>query len=281
VSTLVLEPIGGIAGDMTIARAPAPRSAPCGARGRPAPPRAVGVSVEAREVEVQGIRALHVECARGPGPPCPPAVARHPGPDLAVASSTARGGAGAVRIRAPGQAEARIHGVDPETSNSMRWARSTRSGRDRAALLLDALAPERIVSLLRPRVAAWSRAPTARSDPLAGHAGAAAGANGPAQRAGRTDHADGAAILLPGPRKPWPSRSSPSDRIGYGAGTRRWEDAPNLLRAVLGRPPAARDREGSWILEPTLTTSRRSSWPSRSSPSSPPGRWMPGWRPSP
>jgi len=41
------------------------------------------------------------------------------------------------------------------------------------------------------------------------------------------------------------------DRIGYGAGTRRWEDAPNLVRAILGRP-AAGDRQAAWVLEANL-----------------------------
>jgi uncharacterized protein (DUF111 family) len=40
------------------------------------------------------------------------------------------------------------------------------------------------------------------------------------------------------------------EKIGYGAGTRRWEDAPNLLRAVLGdqRQPG----EEMWVLEANL-----------------------------
>jgi uncharacterized protein (TIGR00299 family) protein len=38
--------------------------------------------------------------------------------------------------------------------------------------------------------------------------------------------------------------------VGYGAGTKRWEDAPNVLRAVLGEPPAA--GESVLVLEANL-----------------------------
>jgi uncharacterized protein (DUF111 family) len=40
------------------------------------------------------------------------------------------------------------------------------------------------------------------------------------------------------------------EAAGYGAGTRRWDDAPNLLRAVLGKT-AAQD-EAAWVLETNL-----------------------------
>ena len=40
--------------------------------------------------------------------------------------------------------------------------------------------------------------------------------------------------------------------IGYGAGTKRWEDAPNLLRAVLGESHPAEKGEAAWVLEVNL-----------------------------
>jgi uncharacterized protein (DUF111 family) len=41
--------------------------------------------------------------------------------------------------------------------------------------------------------------------------------------------------------------------VGYGAGTRRWEDAPNLLRAVLGAPVRGQPGGGAgWVLEANL-----------------------------
>jgi uncharacterized protein (DUF111 family) len=72
-----------------------------------------------------------------------------------------------------------------------------------------------------------------------------------AERAGRAHDADGRGHprrLDGGGRG---SAELAVDRIGYGAGTRRWEDAPNLVRAILGRP-AASDREAAWVLEANL-----------------------------
>jgi uncharacterized protein (DUF111 family) len=41
--------------------------------------------------------------------------------------------------------------------------------------------------------------------------------------------------------------------VGYGAGTRRWEDAPNLLRAVLGKSVPGQPGGGAgWVLEANL-----------------------------
>ena len=63
---IVLEPIGGIAGDMTIAallHLGAPRAALEDGLRRLG---LSGVSVEVREVEVQGIRALHVDVRGAP-----------------------------------------------------------------------------------------------------------------------------------------------------------------------------------------------------------------------
>jgi uncharacterized protein (DUF111 family) len=40
--------------------------------------------------------------------------------------------------------------------------------------------------------------------------------------------------------------------IGYGAGTKRWDDAPNLLRAVLGKQPSVHAGEAMWVLEANL-----------------------------
>lgn len=42
------------------------------------------------------------------------------------------------------------------------------------------------------------------------------------------------------------------DSVGYGAGTRRWEDAPNLLRAVLGKPVREQAGAEMWVLEANL-----------------------------
>jgi uncharacterized protein (DUF111 family) len=42
------------------------------------------------------------------------------------------------------------------------------------------------------------------------------------------------------------------DAVGYGAGTKRWDDAPNLLRVVLGEERGAKRSESAWILETNL-----------------------------
>src|SRR5438067_13374334 len=41
--------------------------------------------------------------------------------------------------------------------------------------------------------------------------------------------------------------------VGYGAGSRRWDDAPNLLRAVLGERVRGQPGGGAgWVLEANL-----------------------------
>ena len=40
------------------------------------------------------------------------------------------------------------------------------------------------------------------------------------------------------------------ERVGYGLGTKTWADAPNFVRAVLGREPS--QREGAYVLEANL-----------------------------
>jgi len=245
VSTLVLEPIGGIAGDMTIAALTAPRSAARGARRRPAAARVVGRLGGGREVEVQGIRACTSMCAE-PGPPCPPAVARHPGPDRAArlpprAAELAQSG-----FTLLAKAEARIHGRRPEDVEFHEVARSTRSWTWSARRCCwtrsrpSAIVPPFLASgggleqsahgtIRSPRRRRWS----------------CCGGDGPAQRPGERTIATGAAILSRLDRGTLAIPELSVDRIGYGAGTRRWEDAPNLLRAVLGarrRRAIARDR---------------------------------------
>src|SRR5207237_1558790 len=43
------------------------------------------------------------------------------------------------------------------------------------------------------------------------------------------------------------------EAVGYGAGTKRWADAPNLLRAVLGAPVRGQPGGGAgWVLEANL-----------------------------
>jgi uncharacterized protein (TIGR00299 family) protein len=254
VSTLVLEPIGGIAGDMTIAallHLGAPRAALDDGLRRLGLP---GISVEAREVEVQGIRAVHVE-VRG----APDQHVHRPWRHIRDQIARARLPPRAAELAQSGfallaKAEARIHGVDPEDVEFHEvGAIDSIVDVVGAALLLDALAPERIVSLPPPsggglEQSAHGTIPIPAPATLELLRGRTMRPSGPGERTTPT----GAAILAAWTEEALAIPELTVDRIGYGAGTRRWEDAPNLLRAVLGRPAAAHDREGSWILEANL-----------------------------
>jgi uncharacterized protein (TIGR00299 family) protein len=254
VSTLVLEPIGGIAGDMTIAallHLGAPRAALEDGLRRLG---LSGVSVEAREVEVQGIRAVHVE-VRG----APEQHVHRPWRSIRDLIAGARLPPRAAELAQSGfallaKAEARIHGVDPEDVEFHEvGAIDSIVDVVGAALLLHALAPERIVSLPPPsggglEQSAHGTIPVPAPATLELLRGRTIRPSGPGERTTPT----GAAILAAWTEEVLAIPELTVDRIGYGAGTRRWEDAPNLLRAVLGRPAAARDREGSWILEANL-----------------------------
>jgi uncharacterized protein (TIGR00299 family) protein len=213
-----------------------------------------GVSVEAREVEVQGIRAVHVE-VRG----APEQHVHRPWRSIRDLIAGARLPPRAAELAQSGfallaKAEARIHGVDPEDVEFHEvGAIDSIVDVVGAALLLHALAPERIVSLPPPsggglEQSAHGTIPVPAPATLELLRGRTIRPSGPGERTTPT----GAAILAAWTEEVLAIPELTVDRIGYGAGTRRWEDAPNLLRAVLGRPAAARDREGSWILEANL-----------------------------
>jgi len=253
VSTLVLEPIGGIAGDMTLAallHLGAPRSAlDAGLRRLNLP----GVSVEAESVEKAGIRALHVE-VRG-------AAERHPHRKwrdirelIARAGLPARAAglaqAGFARLA---EAEGRVHGI-PAESVEFHEVGAIDSIVDvvGAALLIDALAPARIVGLPPPSGSGTAKSahgtiPIPAPATLELLRGRTLRPSGPGERTTPT----GAAILAAWTEEAASVPELTVDRIGYGAGTRRWDDAPNLVRAILGRP-AVSDREAAWVLEANL-----------------------------
>jgi len=253
VSTLVLEPVGGIAGDMMIAallHLGAPRAAlDEGLRSL----ALAGVSVEPTEVEVAGIRALHVE-VRAPqerhphrrwreirdllsGAHLPPRAA-----ELAQAS-----------FALLAKAEGRIHGVAPdEVEFHEIGAIDSIVDIVGAALLIDALAPDRILAL--PPPSGGGTAPTAHgSIPIPAPAtlellrGRTLRASGAGERTTPT----GAAMLAAWTEEALAIPELTVERIGYGAGTRRWEDTPNLLRALLGRT-AQQGGDAAWMLEANL-----------------------------
>src|SRR6202022_3863743 len=151
------------------------------------------------------------------------------------------------------EAEGRVHGVPPQEVE-FHEVGAVDSIVDMAgtALLIDVLAPARVVGLRAP-----SGGGTARSAhgviPLPSPAvlevlrGRTLRPSGPGERTTPT----GAAIIAAWTEESPAVPELPVERIGYGAGTKRWEDAPNLLRAMLGRT-AAQAGEAAWMLETNL-----------------------------
>ncbi|HEY6911707.1 MAG TPA: nickel pincer cofactor biosynthesis protein LarC [Myxococcales bacterium] len=252
-STLVLDPVGGIAGDMTIAallHLGAPRAAlDEGLRKLSLP----GVSVAVSEVEISGIRAAHVE-VRSPPEPHPHRAFRDIRELIARAKLPGRAeplSQSAFALLAA--AEGRIHGVAPdEVEFHEVGALDSIVDVVGAALLVDALGPERIVALPPPagggtRHSAHGIIPLPAPATLEVLRGRALRQSGPGERTTPT----GAALLAAWTEEAQALPQLVVDRIGYGAGTSRWEDAPNLLRAVLGSGEAP-DREPVWVLETNL-----------------------------
>jgi uncharacterized protein (TIGR00299 family) protein len=253
-TTLALEPLGGIAGDMLIAallHLGAPRAAlDEGLRALLLP----GLSVEVREVEVSNIRALHVE-VRAPQT----AHTHRPWAQvrelIARAQLPPRAKELAQRaFEALARAEGKIHGIEPSQVEFHEvGAYDSIADVVGAALLIDALAPDRIVALAPPAGSgtvstAHGVMPVPAPATLELLRGRALRPSGPGERTTPT----GAAMLAA-----WtePADGLPElvvQSIGYGAGTKRWDDAPNLLRAVLGAPVRAQAGEAAWVLEANL-----------------------------
>ena len=258
-AVLSFEPIGGIAGDMTIAALldlGAPRAAldeGLAALKAAAPPDEIdlrGVEVVASRVAVGGLTALHVDVV------VPEAVrdrdAHHrPWARIRALLLAAKLPDGARRLALSAferlaEAEGRIHGV-PIGAVEFHEVGAVDSIIDivGSALLVDALGPARIVCLPLPSgggVGQSAHGPIpfpapATLDLLRGHS---IRPSGPGERVTPT----GAALVAA-----WtePVDSLPAmrlEKVGHGAGTKRWADAPNLLRAALGaavRDPAADD----------------------------------------
>jgi uncharacterized protein (TIGR00299 family) protein len=252
VRTLALEPIGGIAGDMLIAallHAGAPRAAlDEGVRKLALP----GVSLETSEVEVAGIRALHVE-VRGANEAHAHRPYRHIR-DLIGKAPLPRRAAQLAQdaFAALAEAEGKIHGVAPdEVEFHEVGAVDSIVDVVGAALLIDALAPERIVALPPPSgggtvESAHGTIPLPAPATLEVLRGRSLRPSGPGERTTPTGAAMLAAWTIAVDALPELVIGS----IGYGAGTRRWDDAPNLLRAVIGEERAR--GEALWVLETNL-----------------------------
>lgn len=248
---LVLEPVGGIAGDMLLAallQLGAPRAvldAGIAALGVPA-------KLVVREVEVNGIRAVHVEVET------PPKAHAHR-PYRVIRELVSRvdlpAHARELAQRAfarLAEAEGRIHGVPPdEVEFHEVGAVDAIVDVVGGALLLDALAPDRVLALPAPAgggVTASAHGPIPLPAPatLELMRGRPLRPSGPGERTTPT----GAAILAswtePVPAIP----EMTPDRIGYGAGSKRWDDAPNVLRAVLGQ--SSTGTNAAFVLEANL-----------------------------
>jgi len=236
---LALEPVGGIAGDMLLGallHAGAPRKA---LDAGLAELKLEGVEVRATPVEVSGIRALHVEVvAPEHGHAHTPWRAIRAKLESAHIAEGARRRAldAFARLAA---AEGSIHGVAPDDVE-FHEVGAVDSIVDvvGCALLIEALGPARIACLAPPSgggtvKSAHGVIPVPAPATVELLRGRAMRPSGPGERTTPT----GAAMIAS-----WtePADALPElivDAVGYGAGTRRWDDAPNVLRAVLGRAP--------------------------------------------
>ncbi|MGZ6125532.1 MAG: nickel pincer cofactor biosynthesis protein LarC [Myxococcales bacterium] len=251
---LVLEPVGGIAGDMLVAallQLGAPRAAlDEGLRALGLP----GVSLETREVEVCGIRALHLE-VRAPGE----RPAHRSWREIRELLTRARLPPRAAELSQSAfallaRAEGRIHGIPPEEVEFHEvGAVDSIVDTVGAAVLIDALGPGRIVALPPPSGGGTARSahgilPIPAPATLEVLRGRTLRPSGPGERTTPT----GAAMLAAWTEEAAAVPELIVEGIGYGAGTRRWDDAPNLLRAVLGRATPAAEREAAWVLEANL-----------------------------
>jgi len=265
-TVLALEPIGGVAGDMMLAallHLGAPRAALDESLAALAEASGAldlrGTRVLAEPVEVSGIAALHVDVR------VPPEVRErepHHRPWRAIRELLGRAKLPArarelaiLAFTRLAEAEGRVHGKPPDEVE-LHEVGAVDSIVDvvGSAALIAALAPSRIVALPPPSGGGMARAAHGPL-PIPGPAvlevmrGRPLRPSGPGERTTPT----GAALLAA-----WtePAEALPEmavQGVGYGAGTRRWDDAPNLLRAVLGAGVRGQPGGGAgWVLEANL-----------------------------
>ena len=265
-TVLALEPVGGIAGDMMLAallHLGAPRSALDESDAALADASGAldlrGTRVTAEPVEVSGIQALHVEVR------VPPEVLHrepHHRPWRAIRELLGRARLpdrarelALLAFTRLAEAEGRVHGV-PADEVEFHEVGAVDSIVDvvGSAALVAALAPARIVSLPPPSGGGTARAAHGPI-PIPGPAvlevmrGRALRPSGPGERTTPT----GAALLAAWTETAESLPEMSVQAVGYGAGSRRWEDAPNLLRAVLGAAVGGQPGEGAgWVLEANL-----------------------------
>jgi uncharacterized protein (TIGR00299 family) protein len=266
VTVLALEPVGGIAGDMMLAallHLGAPRAAlDDGLLALAEASGAVdlrGTRVVAEPVEVSGIRALRVDVR------VPPEVRDrepHHRPWRAIRDLLGRARLperarelALLAFSRLAEAEGRVHGVPPdEVEFHEVGAVDAIVDVVGSALLVSALAPARIVCLPPPSGGGTARAAHGPI-PIPGPAvlemmrGRVLRPSGPGERTTPT----GAALVAAWTESAESLPELSVQAVGYGAGTRRWEDAPNLLRAVLGASVQGQPGGGAgWVLEANL-----------------------------
>jgi uncharacterized protein (TIGR00299 family) protein len=269
VKVLALDPVGGVAGDMMLAallHLGAPRRALDEGLGALAEASGAvdlrGTRVEAEPVLVNGVRALHVEVR------VPPEVRGrepHHRPWRTIrelierADLPERGRELALRAFARlAEAESRVHAV-PVDEVEFHEVGAVDSIVDivGSALLVAALDPTSIVCLPPPSgggVARGSHGPLPVPTPavLELFRGRSMRPSGSGERVTPT----GAALVSAWTEAADALPELAIDAIGYGAGTRRWDDAPNLLRAVLGERVRGQPGGGAgWVLETNLDDS--------------------------
>ena len=266
---LALEPIGGIAGDMLLAallHLGADRAAlDAGLSALAAASEGLGlaaddlrrVRVEVEDAEVNGIRGLHVE-VRVPDDVRAREPHHRPWRDLRAVLERAalpeRARALALSaFSALAAAEGRVHGVAADAVEFHEvGALDSIVDVVGAALLIEALGVARFFCLPPPSGGGIGRSahgaiPLPAPATLEVLRGRALRPSGPGERTTPT----GACIVAAWTEHALALPELVVERIGYGAGTRRWEDAPNLLRAVLGRSPQE-TKEAAFVLEVNL-----------------------------
>jgi uncharacterized protein (TIGR00299 family) protein len=252
---LVLEPIGGIAGDMFMAAAldlGVDRAALVAALQTLGVP---GWRLETRPKTEHGIRGTHVDVVvEGEQP-----HARRLADILALVDGSglpprARAAARAVFERI-GRAESKVHGIAVEEVHFHEvGAIDSIVDVCGAAVVLDLLGWPRVVAappeLCRGMVkTAHGMMPVPPPAVLELLTGKPVRPGGPP---GEAVTPTGAALLAElatiGPLPPFVP-----GRIGYGVGTVAWPDRPNVLRMTLGEAVAAdRDQDALWVLESNL-----------------------------
>ncbi len=250
-SLLVLEPIGGIAGDMFLAAAldlGVDRDALEGAL------RTVGVGgwrLEVRRKSEFGIQGTHVHVAVDGAQP----HARGLAEILALVDGSGLAGHAKAAARAIferiGRAEAKVHGVAIEKVH-FHEVGAVDSIVDvcGAAVALDLLSWPRVVS--EPPELGRGIARTAHGPmPIPAPAVLELLAGKPVRPGGPPGEAvtpTGAALLAE-LAEVGPLPAFVPSRTGYGMGTSSWPDRPNVLRMTLGE---AAERAGLWVLETNL-----------------------------